>query len=291
MRLGSVVMFVVAVLLAGLAGVLAKTWIEQQRAAVGSAPAPVLAKVGKIVVATQPLRFGAELSAVNVREIDWAVSAIPAGAFTSAADLFQGNERRVVLSAIEADEPILKAKITGPGQRASLSSLIDPGMKAVTIRVNDVFGVAGFVLPGDRVDLLFTRTDTAQGDSRDEKSFTDVLLQAVRVLGIDQLADDRAEQPSVVKAVTIEVDTADAQKVALASTVGSLSLVLRPAGSMSRANAERITANDLGSRRVEVASVAEPPLGPAKAEWDGTGEVSVTRALRRTVYRVTVENP
>src|SRR3712207_1102010 len=111
---------------------------------------------------------------------------------------------------MEENEPLLKAKVTGPGQRASLAAVIDPGMKAMTVRVNDVNGVAGFVLPGERVDILLTRT------MEKNESWTDVLLQNVKVLAADQSADDRADKPSVAKAVTLEVSTAQAQKLTLA---------------------------------------------------------------------------
>jgi len=106
--------------------------------------------------------------------------------------------RRVVLTAIEANEPILAAKITGPGQRATLSALLHEGMKAVTVRVNDVEGVAGFVLPGDRVDVMLSRPGPAPT--------TDVVIQDARVLAVDQIADERVDKPSVVKAVTLELD-------------------------------------------------------------------------------------
>ena len=102
-------------------------------------------------------------------------------------------------------------------------------MKAVTIRVNDVEGVAGFVLPGDRVDVVLTR----QGDKN--SAVNDVVIQDARVLAIDQVADERAEKPSVVKAVTLEVDVTDGQKLALASAVGTLSLLLRKAGEVTEA--------------------------------------------------------
>ena len=84
-------------------------------------------------------------------------------------------------------------------------------MKAVSIRVNDVLGVAGFVLPGDRVDIMLTRSDKAVG------TYTDVLLQGVKVLAIDQTADDRADKPSVARTVTFEVSTQEAQKLTLAA--------------------------------------------------------------------------
>ena len=109
-----------------------------------------------IVVAKKPLRFGTELNASMLQEVPWPAKALPAGAFTKIGDMLNGG-RRVVLTAIEANEPVLALKITGAGQRATLSALVQPGMKAVTIRVNDVEGVGGFVLPGDRVDVVLTR--------------------------------------------------------------------------------------------------------------------------------------
>lgn len=109
-----------------------------------------------VVVAGKPLRFGNELSSGTMREIPWPQDSIPVGAFATIADLTKAG-RRIVLSPIEANEPILGWKVTGPGQRATLSAMLRDGLKAVTIRVNDVEGVAGFVLPGDYVDVALTR--------------------------------------------------------------------------------------------------------------------------------------
>ena len=153
----------------------------------------------------------------------WPADALPAGAFAKIHDVMAGG-RRVVLAAIEANEPVLALKITGPGQRATLSALVKPGMKAVTIRVNDVEGVGGFVLPGDHVDVVLTR-QIDKGSAT-----TQVVLQNTRVLAVDQIADERAHKAAVAKSVTLEVDTVDAQKLWLASSVGSLSLLLRKAG-------------------------------------------------------------
>src|SRR6185312_11575108 len=146
-----------------------------------------------IVVAGKSLRFGSEASGGALREISWPEDAIPAGAFATIAELTKDG-RRVVLTPIEANEPILGWKITGPGQRATLSAMLRDGLKAVTIRVNDVDGVAGFVMPGDHVDIALTR----QFDKTNATS--EVVLQNVRVLAIDQNADERVEKPSVVKA-------------------------------------------------------------------------------------------
>jgi pilus assembly protein CpaB len=118
-------------------------------------------------------------------------------------------------------------------------------MRAATLRVDDVLGVAGFVLPGDSVDILVTRADgTAKGQVR-----TDVLLQGVRVLAVDQLADQAKTKPVVAKAATVEVTPAQAEKIALAAQIGSLSLALRSAGD---------PAGDEAVRSVRVADLGGP---------------------------------
>lgn len=230
-----------AVLFGLLAVFLAQTWLNNQSdarmkslEAQHKAPPPERT----IVVANRPVRFGEELTAQALREVPWPQDALPAGAFNKIADITAG--KRVVLMPFDINEAILASKITGPGQRATLSAVIGDGMKAVTIRVNDVQGVAGFVLPGDRVDVLLTR----QGEKNN--AVTDVVLEDVRVLAIDQLADEKNDKVSVVKAVTVEVDVTDGQKIALASTVGTLSLLLRKAGDLANDESRRVTAADLG---------------------------------------------
>jgi pilus assembly protein CpaB len=223
-----------------------------------------------IVVAGQPLRFGTELNASMLREVPWPKQAVPAGAFAKIGDLLNGG-RRVVLTAIEPNEPVLALKITGPGQRATLSALVKPGMKAVTIRVNDVEGVGGFVLPGDRVDVVLTR-QIDKGSAT-----TEVVLQDARVLAVDQIADERAAKAAVAKSVTLEVNTVSAQKVWLASSVGNLSLLLRKAGDTSDAKTRKITLKDLGTNEV---------VDDNKAP---TATVTVTRASAKQEYTVPVE--
>jgi pilus assembly protein CpaB len=230
-----------AVLFGLLAVFLAQTWLNNQadaRMRNFEAQRKVPAPERTIVVANRPLRFGDELNATALREMPWPQDALPAGAFGKIADLTAG--KRVVLMPVDVNEAILASKITGPGQRATLSAVLGEGMKAVTVRVNDVEGVAGFVLPGDHVDVLLTR----QGEKN--MAITDVVIENARVLAIDQLADERTDKPSVVKAVTLEVGITDGQKVALASTVGTLSLLLSKAGERADDMARRVTAADLG---------------------------------------------
>ena len=241
MRTSTIVMIGFAVLFGLLAVFLAQTWLNNQAdARMKSLEAQRQAAPPErtIVVANRPLRFGDQLGAMALREVPWPQDALPAGAFGKIADLT--SAKRVVLMPIDTNEAILASKITGPGQRATLSAVLDEGMTAVTVRVNDVEDVAGFVLPGDHVDVLLTR----QGEKN--MATTDVVLQDARVLAIDQLADEKTEKPSVVKAVTLEVNVTDGEKIALAGSVGTLSLLLRRAGAVGDGDTRRVTSADLG---------------------------------------------
>src|SRR5947209_14918509 len=248
MRMSTIVMIGFAVLFGVLAVFVAQAWLNNQAEMrlrsidAQNQRTPIATQT--IVVASKPLRFGNVLSSSSLREISWPEEAIPAGAFRSISDIVNAGGRRVVLSSIEANEPVLSTKITGPGQRATLSATLQDGMRAVTIRVNDVEGVAGFVQPGDRVDVALTRQKDSNGNNH---SSTDVVLQNTRVLAIDQLADERNDKPAVVKAVTLEVDTAGAQKLSLAASVGTLSLMLRRAGESTVEATRVITLSDLAA--------------------------------------------
>jgi pilus assembly protein CpaB len=262
-----------AVLFGLLAVFLAQTWLNNQadarmKSLEAQRKPPVPERT--IVVANRALRFGDELGSMSLREQPWPADALPAGAFGKIADLTA--EKRIALMPIDVNEAILASKITGPGQRATLSAVLEAGMKAVTVRVNDVEGVAGFVLPGDHVDVLLTR----QGEKN--MAATDVVVEDVPVLAIDQVADERTDKPSVVKAVTLEVNVTDGQRVALAATVGSLSLLLRKAGELAGGDTRRVTTGDLG----------KPSEPTTKSSFITVGVIRPTKN-ERTEYTVPVE--
>ena len=272
MRASTIVMIGFAVVFGLLAVFIAQVWLNNQASKQAKNyelnKQPVTMQT--VVVAKQPLRFGTELTASALQEIEWPAASIPAGAFNKISDLLHGG-RRVVLTAIEPNEPVLSLKITGPGQRATLSALVKPGMKAVTIRVNDVEGVGGFVLPGDRVDVVLTR-QIDKGSAT-----TEIVLQNTRVLAVDQSADERAAKTSVAKSVTLEVNTVEAQKVWLASSVGNLSLLLRKAGDTAESRTRKITLNDLSGNEM------------VSKDKDASATVVVTRASAKQEYSVPVE--
>jgi pilus assembly protein CpaB len=239
MRANSIIMLVLALVFGTIAVFLTQSWLQSQASLASRGPAQQAVEVQTIVVAARPLRFGMQVKPDNLKEIPWPGGSIPEGGFGKISDLVTKEGERFVLSAIEPNEPIYKWKVTGPGARATLSAVVDDGMRAVAIQINDVLGVAGFVLPGDRVDIMLTRNNRGEG------TITDIMLQNVKVLAINQLADDRTNKPITARTVTVEVDTFDAQKLALASRVGTLSLALRSAGSVDAAQPRRASLNDL----------------------------------------------
>jgi pilus assembly protein CpaB len=274
LMLGLAVVFGAGAIFAGQQWLARQALLQRQQIA-SVQKAPVAVPTGTIVVAAQALRYGVELSARHLREIRWPEEAIPAGAFRTAAELLGDQGKRVVLTAIEANEPILPGKVTGPGQRGTLSTLLDDGMGAVTVQVNEVVGVAGFVLPGDRVDVLVTRqvrAVTSEGAGQ-QNAFSDLVLQNLRVLAIGQVADERADKPSVVNAVTLEVDAIGAQRIAVAASAGALSLMLRKAGEVAARPGRRV-------------SLAEIGQDSAPAAVDRGVVVRVTRATKREEYAV-----
>lgn len=179
----------------------------------------------RVAVAAVPLDYGVQLTPEKIRFVKLPNDSIPQGAFTDLRQLMPAGRTRVALRPMMTNEPILASKVTGDGQGASIAALLPDGMRAAAVRVNDVSGVAGFVQPNDAVDVLVTRQLPGS-----QQQVTDVLLQNVRVIAMDQKAKSADGSPTIAKTATIEVTPIDAQKLALAQQVGSLSLILRKPG-------------------------------------------------------------
>jgi len=197
----------------------------------------------KVAVASVPLDFGTPITPDKVRLVDWPASSLPEGTFSSIPQLLPMNHTRVALRPMAANEPILRSKISGEGGRAAISAVLDPTKRAVAVRLSDVAGVGGFVLPGDVVDVLVTRTP--MNPNGNSQQITDILLQKVRVIAIDQDASDSTDKPAIGKTATLEVAQVDAQKLALAQQVGQLSLALVNPASETSPTVETVSTNDL----------------------------------------------
>ncbi len=252
MRNNNLIILVVALVLGGIAAVLARNWLANHaRSSQGG--------VGTIVVAAAPLAFGTQLTAQNLTEIPWSTAVLPQGAFSTKQALLKDG-RRMALALMARNEPILLSKITAPNQPATLSSMLQPGKRAVTVRVDDVRGVAGFIQPGDLVDVVLIRTEA---ESRSNESYSDIILQSAKVLAIDQVTGERTEQPVIAKAVTLEVNVEDAQKILLAANIGRLSLILRQPAQASNDQVQRVTEQDLGDAPMLSKPIVTPLPTPA----------------------------
>jgi len=287
MRRSNLIILVLELVMGSIAALMARSWIERH-----TTGQPVAS--GTVVVAAAQLPFGTVLNEDNTSEISWSSPQLPEGAFAKKIDLLKDG-RRVVLGAIEKSEIILRPKVTAPGQRASLSVLLEEGFRAVTVRVDDVRGVAGFILPGDRVDVMLLRTETRQGETENS---ADVLLDYVKVLAIDQLLNERADQPTVAtvaKAVTLQVTPEQAQKVLLAGNIGKLSLVLRQPGEGRASASKRMTDDDLGPgfgrREPTKVSVAGPLIALPKVNTrPESTKVTIYHGMDSKIYDVVRED-
>lgn len=226
---------------------------------------------GSVVVAMSDFSPGTPIHREYLKVVAWPKTSVPKGGFANVDDVFVGAHAegdRIALKAIGADEPILKSNISGFGERAILSRQVSPGMRALAIPVNAVSGVAGFVLPGDRVDILLTRSAGNGSDS----NVTDIILQNITVLGIDQESDQTRERAEVARTATVEVTPEQAQKLALAQQVGTLSLALRGASTVEQIPSSRIATGDLAATGP---SELEGPQSPTVRIHYGSGETVV----------------
>jgi len=184
-----------------------------------------------VVVASKDMKYGDKLDADHLRLARLPAEAVPQGAFTTIAAVLAADRGGppVALTPIAAREPILPAKLSGPGARPSVAAEIKDGMRAYAIRVSDVSGVGGHALPGDRVDVVLLRDMTPT--SPVHSFVSEVVLQDVRVLAVDLNADLASNKPATPSTATLEVSVADSQKLAVAADLGKLSLALRRTGS------------------------------------------------------------
>jgi pilus assembly protein CpaB len=194
----------------------------------------------RVLVAKQALEYGATISPGNLRWVEWPKAAVPPGAYTSAEELLgeKGDQKRIVLRSIDPGEPILDSKITSFGESPRMSMNLGAGMRAVSISIDAISGVSGFIGAGDRVDILLTRTQQDQLTSS-------VILQDITVIAIDQSQNSETTSARVGRTVTVEVDTIQAQKLALAQQVGRLSLTLRGLGESTEGDLKPVTAGEL----------------------------------------------
>jgi len=296
MRRTTLIALGVAVLLGLFAVYLANLFLSRSEQRAQTVPTGMT----KVAVAAVPLDYGVALTPDKVKFVDYPVASLPLGSFNNFNQLVPPGKSRVVLRPMVMNEPILAAKLAGEGMGASIAYLLPDGMRAATVRINDVSGVAGFIQPSDAVDVLITRQAPGEGN----RQITDVLLQNIRVIAMDQNAKGADGKPMVARTATLEVTPTDAQKLALAQQLATLSLVLRKPGMEQNIPAvQTVGANDLrysyyGSAPVmaAVSPIVRPRVtvnrpvrrqAPAPApQRPATNSVEVVRGTQGSNYEV-----
>lgn len=238
---GALIMVAVSAVMGLTAVVVAAQWLGQQSALA----------TNKVVVAARDIQLGSPLTSDALRSVDWPSSSLPDGAIKNEKDL----DGRVVKTSLQRGEPILESKLAPLGTKGGLSSVISEGKRALTVKVNEVIGVAGFALPGNLVDVMVNTKDEA------DKPVSKIVLEQILVLAVAQEASRDETKPKVVSAVTLEVTPEQAEKLDLARSVGSLSLVLRNQLDKDGTTSAGARKNDL----LQVAAAPEPPKPQPKA--------------------------
>jgi pilus assembly protein CpaB len=292
MRLGTVISIGASAVLGIGALLIARLWIPAHVAhpTQAQAQAATLAQDVPVVVAALPIPWGAKLDGRYLKVAKLPPDDVPQGAFSSVGQILnQDGGPPIALTAMAAQEPVLPSKLSGPGERQTLAALVGPNMRAYTIGVTAVTAGGGHILPGDRVDVMLTRAlatppGVEVGDMK--LMVTTVVIQDVRVLGMDLNANPTSTQPAVASTATLEVGMSDAEKLALAGQAGTLSLALRRPGQVEVTPAAPVMISDLGVDRryvaalrsaaaAERAKAADPTrLPPARTEGPSVKVVS-----------------
>jgi pilus assembly protein CpaB len=225
-----------------------------------------------VVIASAPIEPGSTITAQQMKAIPWPAAISPPGASPDLSKLVG----RVAKQIIYAGEPILEVKLAPIDSKGGLASMISPGKRAISVRVNDVVGVAGFTLPGSYVDVMVSAKDPAGAP------FSKIVLNRVKVLAIAQETTPDQTRPRVVNAVTLELSPGESEQLDLARSIGSLSLVLR-----NELDSEVVRSS--GSRLSDLVGSAPAPsrvapsssAAPSGAAPKGKQTVEEIRGVRR----------
>lgn len=220
MRIRSLLITMVGMSVAGFSVFASRELLQVQPATASIDPAaPALVSV---VVAGQDIPFGSPIEAHKLTTIQWPADAVPPGTFRDYSTLLpaDGTEPRRAKRAMAQGELVLVNKLSEFGEKVTIVQTLKPGYRAMAINVNATTSVGGFVTPGDMVDILLTTSDS-------KGLRVNTILQSVRVVAVDQQADETQEQAVVARTATVEVTPAQAQLLAVAQSSGTLSLTLR----------------------------------------------------------------
>lgn len=249
----------ISVVVGAVAVMVAAQWLARQASVATT----------KVVVAARDLEVGTRLRADMLQLVDW-----PAG--VSLKESFSAPEKvyeRVINTQVLRGEPIVAARLAPPGEKGGLSAVLGQGNRAITVKVNEIVGVAGFALPGNYVDVMVNTPDDAN------RPVSKIVLERILVLAVAQEVATGDTKPRVVNAVTLEVTPPQAEQIDLARSIGSLSLVLR-------SQSDKVSVATTGARKNDL--LKQGPLAVEKRLEDQNAGVapkpvakSGTPAVRR----------
>ena len=248
MRTGLIVSLIASTVLGAGALLVARIWIPGHTANAAVSSDGQMATV-PVVTAAIAIPYGTKLEAKYLAVSRLPANAAPPGAFTSVQQiLYQPGGAPIALMPMSTMEPVLPAKLSGPGGRFSMAEVIGPGMRAYTISVSETTGGGGHVTPGDRVDVVLTRDlpAVAADTTATRRIVSSVVVENLRVLGMDLNANPTSKQPAAPRTATLEVTAQDAVKLALAAQAGGLSLALRRIGAEQIEPVRPMQVRDLG---------------------------------------------
>lgn len=211
-RRGLILIFLSLLMAAGAAWV-ANVWVNRQLVTTANAEP----NVHRVVAAALAIPFATKVESRHLKFVEVPIDVLPEGAFSTLEDV----EGKVSTTAISRGEILVSERFASHDRGSTLAALIDKSMRAITVRVDDVIGVAGFLLPGNTVDVLASRK-VSQG-----RAVTETILKNIKVLAVDQTASANANEPVIVRAVTLEMTPDQAEVVVKARTEGTIQLTLR----------------------------------------------------------------
>ena len=288
-----ILLLVIALIVAGGTAFMAKSMFSNAGAPQAQAAAiPVVPNGPEILVATRALPIGTIIEADSFRYQPWPKELIENAYYLKGTADPAGLTGTVVRSAVTAGQPITQGALVKPGDRGFLAAALGPGMRAVTVPVSAQSGVAGFVFPGDRVDLVLT--ETVEGGDGPALKTSSTIIRNVRVLATDQrTSTEDAEGKKEVKTfstVTLEATPRIAEKIAVAQTVGQLSLSLRSIAD-NTAELERAIASgevkvpENGDPNAEKQMLLAVASRPVDSDTTFVTGADVSRFQRRTAPR------
>jgi pilus assembly protein CpaB len=248
-----------------LAAWAANNWVQSRLGATGD----VASDMERVVVAATDIPYGTKVEARHVRMIELPPDSVPANAFRDAVEA----QETIATMNVMRGEILIRDRFSAHESGSTLAALVQEGMRAVTVRVDDVVGVAGFLLPGNRVDVLSTRMEA------NRRAITETILRNLRVLAVDQTAATERNDPVIVRAVTLEMTPAQSEELVRAKEEGRIQLTLRNPLNQELEEVEEIVVQE------PPPPAPRPVVRPAPRPAQNDSQITIIRGMRVNTER------